>query len=113
MPELAWIERQAAAGERVFAFPLRGGQRFLTHTRIATPFPYLLTSPTFHTEDQVRRAARALEHDGPRLGVWEGSLDAPHLAPLAEVVRRDYLGEDLGGGLTGFRRDGPRQGGPR
>jgi hypothetical protein len=104
MPDLAWIEARTAGDEAIFVFPLRGGVQFLTHTRNASSFPYLLPTATFHTDEQVRRAAAEIERAGPRFGVWVDSLDEPHLAPLTALIRRDYLGEALPGGLTAFRR---------
>jgi hypothetical protein len=66
--ELEWIERRAAQGERLFAFPAAGMFFFLTHTRNATSFPSMVEG-RFGPEEQ-RRALREIDAARPRYGVW-------------------------------------------
>jgi hypothetical protein len=66
--ELEWIERRAAAGERLFVFPAGGMFFFLTHTRNATSFPAMVEG-RFSAEAQ-RRALEEIDASRPRFGVW-------------------------------------------
>jgi hypothetical protein len=107
MPELAWIERHAAAEEPIFVFPFRNGTYFLTHTRSATSFPYLQHREGFHTEAQIRQAVEELERARPRIGILKGFRGVrgpyPPLAPLFAAIERSYEGYRLPNGVWVLR----------
>jgi hypothetical protein len=68
MPELSWIESQSRPGDRIFVFPAGGGLFFLSRTRNATSFPYMLEGQ--YTVAQQERALAEIEENRPLVGVW-------------------------------------------
>jgi hypothetical protein len=112
--ELEWIERRAAAGERLFAFPAGGMFFFLTHTRNATTFPSMVEG-RFGPEEQ-RRALREIDATAPRFGLWLAAQrytvapGSPTLDTLYEGILERYETEmALPNGTLLLRRKG---GGP-
>lgn len=87
--ELEWIERRAAEGERLFAFPAAGMFFFLTHTRNATSFPSMVEG-RFGPEEQ-RRALREIDAARPRFGVWLAAERYP-VAPGFPTLDTLYRG---------------------
>jgi hypothetical protein len=103
LPELAWIERHTAPGEAVFLLPARGGHYFLTRTRNATSFPYLIEGQS--RPEHAAQALAEIEAARPRVGLWDerpgGAAPAagPVLTPLREGLLRLYSAERLGNGV--------------
>lgn len=108
MPELSWIEAQTVAGEPTFLMPAKGGHHFLSRTRNATSFPYLIEGQ--NTVEQGRRALAEIEAARPRVGVWDQrpwprsapGTDGP-LAFLYEGLLRSYDAETLPNGAVLLR----------
>jgi hypothetical protein len=109
--ELEWIERRAAQGERLFAFPAAGMFFFLTHTRNATSYPSMVEG-RFGPEDQ-RRALREIDATRPRYGVWLTAEryavppGSPTLDTLYQGILERYESEEvLANGTLLLRRKG-------
>jgi hypothetical protein len=107
--DLEWLERNAAAGDRVFAFPAGGMFTFLTGTRNATSFPAMVEG-RFGPEDQ-RRALAEIDAARPAVGVWLGAErfpvppGVPSLDTLYEgILARYEPAEVLANGTILLRR---------
>ena len=109
MPELAWIEARTAPGDPTFLMPAKGGHYFLSRTRNATSFPYMIEGQ--NTVEHGRRALHEIEAARPRVGVWDQrpwprttpGTDGP-LAFLYEGLLRSYDAETLPSGVILLRR---------
>ena len=103
LPELAWIESRAEREEPVFLLPARCGQYFLSGTRSATSFPYLIEGQS--TPDQAARVLAEIEARAPRVGIWDtrpaGAAPpvGPVLEPLLQGLLRSYDAEPLPSGV--------------
>ena len=92
--DLEWIERNAAPGEPIFAFPAAGMFYFLTGTRNATSFPAMVEGRW--SDEEQRRALGEIEAARPAIGVWLGAqrirppAGAASLDPLYEGILRLY-----------------------
>jgi hypothetical protein len=113
--ELRWLEANAAAGERVFLFPDKGGFYFLSQTRNSTSFSILLDIG--HNSDaQVRLAASELVRVCPAVGIWHRARLASvagrrpewfTLAPLWQTIERNYDAmPEFSNGSIAMRRKG-------
>jgi hypothetical protein len=109
--ELEWIERRAAEGERLFAFPAAGMFFFLTHTRNATSFPSMVEG-RFGPEAQ-RQALREIDAARPTYGVWLTAerfavpAGTPALDTLYQGILERYDSEEvLANGTLLLRRKG-------
>jgi hypothetical protein len=108
MPELSWIEAHTAPGDGTFLMPAKGGHYFLSRTRNATSFPYIIEGQ--NTVEQGRRALAEIEAARPRVGVWDQrpwprsapGTDGP-LAFLYEGLLRSYDAETLPNGAVLLR----------
>jgi hypothetical protein len=69
MPELSWIESRTRPGDAVFLLPARGGHYFLTGTRDATTFPYIIEGQ--HTVEQAQAVLDQIEAARPAVGIWD------------------------------------------
>jgi len=109
MPELAWIEAHTAPGDPTFLMPAKGGHYFLSRTRNATSFPYMIEGQ--NTVEQGRQALGEIEAARPRVGVWDQrpwprtvpGTDGP-LSFLYEGLLRSYDAETLPSGVVLLRR---------
>lgn len=108
MPELAWVERHASPGEPVFLLPARGGHYFLTRSRNATAFPYLIEGQS--APEQAVAALAQIARTPPRVGLWDvrpggAAPPAAHaLTPLREGLLRDYRAERFPNGVLALHR---------
>ena len=119
--DIEWIEREAAPGDPIFAFPAAGMFYFLTGTRNATSFPAMVEG-RFSVEDQ-RRALAEIDAARPAIGVWLGAErfpvppGTPSLDTLYEGLFRRYEPEAVlpnGTVLLRRRRDpGPLSSHPK
>jgi hypothetical protein len=108
LPEIAWIESRTRPGDRVFFLPAGAGLYFLTGTRNATAFPYMLDGQ--YTAEQQRQALAGIAAWRPAVGVWYAQQrvrlpGVAHLDVLEEGIMRDYVVErELPGGRLMLRR---------
>lgn len=95
--ELAWLESHARPSDRTFVFPAGGASYFLTWTRNATSFPYMIEGVA--TEGEQRRALAEIDAARPAFGIWMGRQrfepppGRPRLDVLQEGVFRRYAVE--------------------
>jgi hypothetical protein len=107
MPELLWLERNSAPGERVFLLPARGGHYFVSATRDATTFPYLIEGQS--TPEQAAAALAQIVAARPRVGLWDvrpgGAAPAAGVAllPLRDGLLRDYEAVPFPNGALALR----------
>jgi hypothetical protein len=111
LPEIAWIESRTRPGDRTFFFPAGAGLYFMTRTRNATAFPYMLHGQ--YTVEQQQQALAGIAAWRPAVGVWYSLQGAPfpdtagRLDTLAQGIFRDYAVErELPGGRLMLRRKG-------
>ena len=92
---LEWLQQHTIPGESTFLFPDKGGVYFLTVTRNATVYPFLLDMD-FSTPAQVSDAIAQLARAQPRVGLFDlarlgsGGITNSSLAPLYEFLLRHY-----------------------
>jgi hypothetical protein len=82
--ELEWIASQARPADAVFVFPAGGGSYFLTATRNATSFPYVVEGR--FGADRQRQALAELDAARPAVGLWRSEQ------PIATFGAAEDLG---------------------
>jgi hypothetical protein len=96
--DTVWVQQNSVEGQKVFAFPDKGGLYFLTRTTNATSYPMLLEMG-FHTPRQIDQAIAQLETTCPQIGIWHWNrlssfvMNRPErftLKPIWEYLQRNY-----------------------